>query len=125
MRWSGGWRNGTENEGKLAAYLGIVPRVSDSNETEHRGRITKRGSKLARTALVQCVLIAKRYSPYLARYHERMKRKKGGGKANIALARKLLGIVYRTLRNCGQRSVWRGGSDDDWSSIFYSPNILV
>jgi transposase len=87
------------NEGKLASYLGIVPRVSDSNETEHRGRITKRGSKLARTALVQCALIAKRFSPYLASYHERLKRKKGGGKANIALARKLLAIVYRTLRN--------------------------
>ena len=88
-----------ENEGKLAAYLGIVPRVSDSNEMERRGRITKRGSKLARTALVQCALVAKRYSPYLAAYHERLKRKKGGGKANIALAHKLLGIVYRTLRN--------------------------
>lgn len=88
-----------EDEGKLASYLGIVPRVSDSNETEHRGRITKRGSKLARTALVQCGLIAKKYSPYLAAYHERLKRKKGGGKANIALARKLLEIVYRTLRN--------------------------
>ncbi len=88
-----------ENEGKLASYLGIVPRVSDSNETEHRGRITKRGSKLARTSLVQCALIAKKYSPYLASFHERMKRRKGGGKANIALARKLLGIVYRTLRN--------------------------
>ena len=87
------------DEGKLAAYLGIVPRVSDSNETERRGRITKRGSKLARTALVQCALVAKKYSPYLARYHERLKRKKGGGKANIALARKLLGIVYRTLKN--------------------------
>ena len=88
-----------ENEGKLASYLGIVPRVSDSNETEHRGRITKRGSKLARTALVQCALIAKKYSPYLASYHERLKRRKGGGKANNALARKLLEIVYRTLRN--------------------------
>lgn len=74
------------DEGKLAAYLGIVPRVSDTNETERRGRITKRGSKLARTSLVQCALIAKKYSPYLAAYHERLKRKKGGGKANIALA---------------------------------------
>src|SRR5439155_19643161 len=52
------------HEGKLAAYFGIVPRVQDSNETEHRGRITKRGSKLGRTDLVQCALIAKRYSPY-------------------------------------------------------------
>lgn len=87
------------NEGKLAAYLGIVPRVSNTNETERSGRITKRGNKLARTALVQCGLIAKRFSPYLAGFHERLKRKKGGGKANIALARKLLGIVYRTLWN--------------------------
>ena len=87
------------NEGKLAAYLGLVPRVSDSNMTEHRGRITKQGSKLARTILVQCALIAKRFSPYLAKYHERMRRKKCAGKANIALARKLLGIVYRTLWN--------------------------
>jgi transposase len=41
------------DEGKLAAYFGIVPRVSKSHETEHLGRITKRGSKLGRTALVQ------------------------------------------------------------------------
>ena len=61
------------DEGKLAAYLGIVPRVSKSNETERTGRITKRGSKLGRTALVQCALIAQRYSPYLQRYYQRMK----------------------------------------------------
>jgi len=85
--------------GRLAAYFGLVPRVSNSNETERSGRITKRGSKLGRTALVQCGLIAKKYSPYLHAFHERVKKRKGGGKANIALARKLLEIVYRTLRN--------------------------
>ena len=53
------------DEGKLAAYFGIVPRVSNSNETEHVGRITKRGTKLGRTTLIQCALIAQRYSPYL------------------------------------------------------------
>src|SRR5207237_9406063 len=67
-------------EGKLAAYFGIVPRVQNSNETEHRGRITKRGSKLGRTALVQCALIAKRYSPYLHRYYERIRARRGTGK---------------------------------------------
>jgi transposase len=88
-----------EDEGKLAAYFGIVPRVSNSNETEHSGRITKRGSKLGRTALVQCALIAQRYSPYLKRYYEKIKARRGTGKAIIALARKLLGIIYRTLKN--------------------------
>ncbi|HZQ93473.1 MAG TPA: IS110 family transposase [Candidatus Sulfotelmatobacter sp.] len=86
-------------EGKLASYFGIVPRVQNSNETEHRGRITKRGTKLGRTTLVQCALIAKRYSPYLNRYYEGIRARRGTGKAIIALARKFLGIVYTTLKN--------------------------
>ncbi|MCI0420927.1 MAG: IS110 family transposase [Acidobacteria bacterium] len=86
-------------EGKLASYFGIVPRVQNSNETEHTGRITKRGGKLGRTTLVQCALIAKRYSPYLERYYERIRARRGTGKAIIALARKFLGIIYYTLKN--------------------------
>lgn len=85
-------------EGKLAAYFGIVPRISHSNETEHSGRITKRGTKLGRTTLVQCALIAQRYSPYLKSYYEKVKKRRGTGKAIIALARKFLGIIYRTLK---------------------------
>lgn len=87
------------NEDKLASYFGIVPRVKDSNETVRHGRITKHGSTLARTTLVQCTLSAKRYSPYLRRYYERIKRTRGSGKAIIATARKLLGIIYKTLTN--------------------------
>jgi transposase len=40
------------DEGKLAAYFGIVPRVANSNETKRSGRITKRGNKPGRTTLV-------------------------------------------------------------------------
>jgi len=87
------------DEGKLAAYFGIVPRISISNETEHSGRITKRGTKLGRTTLIQCALIAQRYSPYLKSYYEKMKSRRGTGKAIVALARKFLGIIYRTLKN--------------------------
>lgn len=91
--------NDFSDEKKLAAYFGIVPKVSNSNETERSGRITKSGTKLGRTTLVQCGLIAKRYSPYLFAFHDRVKRRRGGGKANIALARKLLSIVYQALKN--------------------------
>jgi transposase len=87
------------DEGKLAAYFGIVPRVSNSNETERSGRITKQGCKLGRTVLVQCALIAARYSPYLQRYYRRIALTRGTGKAIIALARKFLGIIYKTLKN--------------------------
>ena len=85
------------DEGKLAAYFGIVPRVRNSNETAYSGRITKRGSKLGRTTLVQCALIAKRYSGYLNTYYEKIKARRGSGKAIIALAKKFLGIIYQTL----------------------------
>lgn len=87
------------DENKLAAYVGLVPRVQNSNETERSGRITKKGNKLARTALVQCGLVAKRYSPYLRRFYDRIQQRRGHGKAKIALARKMVKIVYDTLKN--------------------------
>jgi transposase len=90
--------NDFENEKKLAAYFGIVPRVSNSNESEWQGRITKRGSKLGRTTLVQCTLIAIRYSPRLRAFYDRIKAKKGSGKAIIATAKKLLNVIYYTLK---------------------------
>jgi len=87
-----------DNEDKLSAYFGIVPRVSNSNETIRHGRITKMGNKIARTALVQSTLIAIRYNPYLRAFYDRLKAKKGSGKAIIATSRKLLAIIYRALK---------------------------
>jgi transposase len=55
--------NDFAGEGRLASYFGIVPRVSNPNETEPSGRIHKRGTKPGRTALVQSALIAANYSP--------------------------------------------------------------
>ena len=83
---------------QLDSYFGIVPRISISNERVHYGRITKQGNKLGRTTLVQCTLIAIRYSDYLNSYYQRLKIKKGSGKAIIATSRKLLGIIYNTLK---------------------------
>ncbi len=88
-----------DSEAKLASYFGMVLRVSNSNEHVQHRRITKRGSKMGRMTLVQCALVAKKYSPYLRQYYEKLKGKKGSGKAIIAVARKLLGIIYRTLKN--------------------------
>lgn len=87
------------SEAKLASYFGIVPKVSNSNERVNHGRITKRGSKMGRTTLVQCALVAIRYSPYLRKYYEQIKARRGHGKAKVAVARKYLGIIYNTLMN--------------------------
>lgn len=87
------------DEHRLASYFGIVPRVSNSGDAVNHGRITKRGSRMGRTTLVQCTLVAIRYSPYLKSYYERLKARRGAGKAVIATARKFLGIIYNTLKN--------------------------
>jgi len=88
-----------KTEKSLAGYFGIVPRVYISNKTVQYGRITKMGNKIARTALVQSTLVAIRYSPYLRAFYDKIKAKKGAGKAIIATSRKMLGIIYNTLKN--------------------------
>lgn len=87
-----------ESAEKLASYFGIVPRVANSNETVKTGRIHKRGSKTGRTTLVQCTLVALRYSEYLQQHYAQIKQRRGAGKAIIAAARKFLAIIYNTLK---------------------------
>jgi hypothetical protein len=57
------------------------------------------GNKILRTTLVQVSLIAIKYNEYLRSFYLKLKNKKGSGKAIIATARKMLEIIYRTLKN--------------------------
>ncbi|MBP7847331.1 MAG: transposase [Burkholderiales bacterium] len=81
------------------ANFGLVPRVNNSNETVNHGRITKRGDSLVRKSLLQCALIAIKYNQKLFGFYDKIKTKRGFGKAIVATARKLLTIVYYTLKN--------------------------
>lgn len=91
--------NDFADEKKLAAYFGLVPRVSNSNETVNHGRITKRGDSLVRKSLLQCALIAIKYNQKLFGFYDKVKTRRGFAKAIVATARKLLTIVYYTLKN--------------------------
>ncbi len=87
---------------QYAAYAGLVPWVQCSNETEHYGRITKRGPEPLRTAFVQLVLgmvrLKKRTVSYrIMQRYRGMKSDKGSGKAIIATARKLSKVVWFML----------------------------
>jgi transposase len=88
-----------ESEKKLASYFGIVPKVDKSNEKNHSGHITKKGSKLGRTTLVQCTISAIKYSPILNQFYHRLQAKKGSGLAIIATAKKMLAVIFFTLKN--------------------------
>jgi transposase len=84
---------------KLCAYVGLVPKVRNTGDTVSHGHITRRGNKILRTTLVQVALIAIKYNSYLRSFYQRLRVKKGSGKAIIATARKILEIIYNTLKN--------------------------
>ena len=49
---------------EVSAYAGMVPRQYQSGETDRRGRITRRGPKLLRSAMVECAWCSLRYNKW-------------------------------------------------------------
>ena len=87
---------------KYVSFAGLAPWVQNSNETIHHGKITKRGPKELRTALVQVVMglrrmKAKTLTWWLMQRYEKMKSAKGSGKSIIATARKIAKIIWYML----------------------------
>ncbi len=83
---------------KLVAYLGLDPRVKQSGETPARsGRISKRGSPMARWALVEAAWTAVLQPGPLHGFYERTKNRRGHGKAIVATARKLAVLFWCML----------------------------
>jgi transposase len=94
---------------QVSAYGGFVPRQYQSTDTDHRGRITKRGPKTLRKLLVECAWVMLRYNAWARAVYQRLTH---GGKtrkkqAIVALARKLLVRCWAMLRD---GTAWRGGA---------------
>ncbi len=83
---------------QVAAYLGLVPRVYQSGVTTYHGRISKEGDKLLRWLLVEAanvLLTRTKRSCALKRWGVKLAKKRGQGKANVAVARKLAILLHR------------------------------
>jgi transposase len=86
---------------QVSAYGGLVPRQYQSTDTDHRGRITKRGPRTLRKLLVECSWCMLRYNAWARAVYQRLTH---GGKtrkkqAIVALARKLLVRCWAMLRD--------------------------
>jgi transposase len=85
---------------KLASWLGIVPRVYQSADKLRTGSITKRGSEHARWILIQIAHAAARSrNNALQAFYSRKKPIIGAGKTIVALARKIVVIIWHLLTN--------------------------
>ena len=82
---------------KLVGYAGLGASVHASGLTHYSGRITKQGRKELRRVLVEASWIAVRYDSYWQQQFERLQRRIGKKKAIVALARKLLVVIWHVL----------------------------
>ena len=84
---------------KLASYFGLVPSSRSSAEKAYHGHITKEGPGLARWALVESIYYVVSENPKLKRALTQIAKRRGAGIARIAVARRLVRIVYRLLKD--------------------------
>lgn len=82
---------------RLCSFAGLCPRIYASGEMERRGHISKAGNAYMRWILTECAQVASRHSPGLRRIYCRIQRRHGGKVAVIAVARRMLEIVFEVL----------------------------
>jgi transposase len=83
---------------QLCSWAGLTPRHRESDTTVRRGPITKQGSKLVRWAAVEAVQRLPGTTKQAADFH-RIADRRGKGIGRVAVARRLLTLVYYGLRD--------------------------
>jgi transposase len=86
---------------EVSAYIGMVPKELDSGETVRRGSITKHGSRLVRSLLVEVAWAGLRYNPWVRETYQRISGGKKSRKkiAIVAVGRRLLVRCWAMLRD--------------------------
>ena len=86
------------NAAALCSWAGLTPKHHESDTTVRRGGVTKQGSRLVRWAVIEGTV---RYhgGPTLAADWHQIAERRGTHKATVAIARKILTLVYYGLRD--------------------------
>jgi transposase len=83
---------------KLCCYAGLVPSTHGTADKLYHGRIIKQGNKFLRWALTEAAQVSIRYSEYFRYYYNKVRTKKNANSATIAVARRMLEIIYAMLK---------------------------
>lgn len=84
----------------LVGYAGLGASVHISGMTRRTGRITKSGRKDLRATLVRAAFSARQSHPRWKAVFKRLEPRKGTNKATVAIARRLLAVIWHILTNC-------------------------
>lgn len=86
------------NPQSLCSWAGLTPKHRESDTKVHRGKVTKAGSPLVRWAAIAAISKI-RGGPKLQTDYHRIADRRGKYVARVAVARKLLTLVYYGLRD--------------------------
>jgi transposase len=93
---------------QLCSWAGLTPRHRESDTTVHRGPITKQGSRLVRWAAVEAAQKVPGSCAWLAGARAGITVRRGRNIATVAVARKLLTLVFYGLRDGHIRALRAG-----------------
>ena len=83
---------------QFASYVGLVPRISQSGEKAHTGKMTYRSNNFLRPLLVESAWQSIRSDPAMLAYYKRACGKTISKKAIIKVARKLLSKIMFVMK---------------------------
>lgn len=108
----------------LSSYAGLVPRQRSSGSSVHMGHITKVGSKVLRYSLVEASFRVRdtEKCKTLYNFYERLVPKTGAKKARVALARKMLTILWYMVKS---NTPYTNHSFTSTQSVVISTPILM
>lgn len=97
-----------QNGRQVSSYAGLVPQQYQSGQQDRRGRITKRGARILRSAIVECGWLLVRYNGWAQQLMQRLTsgQKTRRKQAIVALGRRLLVRCWAMLRD---------GTDWSWT----------
>jgi len=82
---------------KLVGYSGLGASIHSSGDTNRAGAITKEGRRELRTVLVEAAWVAVEHSSHWREVFQRLAARIGKRKASVAVARKLLVVIWHVL----------------------------
>lgn len=98
-----------KNFDSLTAYSGLDPSVSQSGEKCYRGHITKKGNKRLRWCLIQAAHVAVMHDSKYAKIYHRVSGRRNPNIAYVAVARKILKVLYYMLKHHSYYRPVKGG----------------
>jgi transposase len=94
----GDWRR-FRSQADVASYAGLAPGFRQSAGKTRQLGITKEGSRLLRWAMVELAWRMVRTSRKWSRHFTRLEVRVGAKKAIVAIARRLVGVIFTLLRS--------------------------